>query len=79
MPGNSEYVITPSDRTTLLRGPLGAVLMLAGDRTGGRLSLVEHPLEPRAPEEPHRHDHQRCLAWFLEPCARGPRASADGA
>jgi hypothetical protein len=48
MSGDSGYVKTPSDRPILLVGPLGAVLMLGGDHTGGRLSLVEHPLEPRA-------------------------------
>jgi hypothetical protein len=29
MSGDSRYVITPAGRTTLLAGPLGAVLMLA--------------------------------------------------
>jgi len=33
MSGHSEYVITPADRTTLLQGPVGAILMLGGDRT----------------------------------------------
>ena len=48
MHGESGYVVSPADRTTLLQGPLGAILMLGGDRTAGRLSLVEHPLQPRA-------------------------------
>jgi len=43
MSGASGYLVTPSDRATLLEGPLGAVLMLGGDRTAGTLSLVEHP------------------------------------
>ena len=43
-PGSSGYVITPADRAALLEGPLGAVLMLGGDPTAGRFSLVEHPL-----------------------------------
>lgn len=42
MSSESHYVVTVSDRTTLLHGPLGAALMLGGDQTGGRLSLVEH-------------------------------------
>jgi hypothetical protein len=40
MPGESGYVIRPADRTTLPHGPLGAILMLGGDRTAGSLSLV---------------------------------------
>jgi mannose-6-phosphate isomerase-like protein (cupin superfamily) len=58
MPGANGYVVTPSDRTTLLEGPLGAVLLLGGDRTAGRLSLVEHPLGPRALGSP-LHTHRR--------------------
>jgi hypothetical protein len=34
MTGESGYVITPADRATLLRGPLGRVLMLAGGGAG---------------------------------------------
>lgn len=30
MSGDSQYLITPPDRMTLLQGPLGAVLMLSG-------------------------------------------------
>lgn len=56
MSSDSQYVVTGADRTTLLEGPLGAVLMLGGDRTEGRLSLVEHPLAPRALGSPiHTH------------------------
>jgi mannose-6-phosphate isomerase-like protein (cupin superfamily) len=67
MPGDSGYVITPSDRATLLRGPLGAVLMLGGDRTAGRLSLVEHPLEPRALGSPlHTHRDEDEYSVVLE-------------
>jgi len=67
MPGESLYVITPADRTTLLQGPLGAILMLGGDRTGGSLSLVEHPLQPRALGSPvHTHRHEDEYSVVLE-------------
>jgi len=67
MPGESRYVITPADRTTLLQGPLGAILMLGGDRTGGSLSLVEHPLQPRALGSPvHTHRHEDEYSVVLE-------------
>ena len=67
MSGDSEYVITPADRTTLLQGPLGAILMLGGDRTAGRLSLVEHPLRPRALGSPiHTHRNEDEYSVVLE-------------
>ena len=67
MPGSEQYVLTPADRTVLLRGPLGAVLLLGGDRTGGRLSLVEHPLEPRALGSPvHTHRDEDEFSLVLE-------------
>jgi len=67
MPADSGYVIAPSDRTDLLRGPLGAVLMLGGDQTLGRLSLVEHPLEPRALGSPlHTHRDEDEYSVVLE-------------
>ena len=40
MSGHSEYVITPADRTTLLQGPVGAILMLGGDRTAGSPAVL---------------------------------------
>ena len=67
MPGESLYVITPADRTTLLQGPLGAILMLGGDRTAGSLSLVEHPLQPRALGSPvHTHRDEDEYSVVLE-------------
>jgi quercetin dioxygenase-like cupin family protein len=62
-----EYLITPADRTTLLQGPLGAVLMLGGDQTGGRLSVLEHPLAPRALGSPvHTHRDEDEYSVVLE-------------
>ena len=67
MPGDSDYVITPSERVTLLQGPLGAALMLGGDRTAGRLSLLEHPLAPRALGSPlHTHRDEDEYSVVLE-------------
>jgi len=67
MSGHSEYVITPADRTTLLQGPVGAILMLGGDRTAGSLSLVEHPLQPRALGSPmHTHRDEDEYSVVLE-------------
>lgn len=67
MTTDSTYVVTPDDRRTLLTGPLGAVLMLAGSTTGGRLSLVEHPLAPRALGSPmHTHHNEDEYSVVLE-------------
>ena len=51
----------------LLEGPLGALLMLGGDRTAGRLSLLEHPLAPRALGSPlHTHRDEDEYSVVLE-------------
>jgi hypothetical protein len=52
---SSRYLVTPSDGMTLLQGPLGAALMLGGDRTDGRLSVLEHPLAPTGTRLAHPH------------------------
>lgn len=67
MSGDSEYLVTSADRVTLLQGPLGAVLMLGGDRTAGRLSVLEHPLAPRALGSPiHTHRDEDEYSVVLE-------------
>jgi quercetin dioxygenase-like cupin family protein len=67
MPSESDYVVIPSERRTLLKGPLGAVLMMGADRTGGRLALLEHPLAPRALGSPvHTHRHEDEYSVVLE-------------
>src|SRR5689334_18909083 len=59
MSSETGYAVIPAERRTLLQGPLGAVLMLGADRTGGRLSVLEHPLAPRALGPPvHTHHHE---------------------
>lgn len=47
----------PAQRT-LLKGPLGALLLLPATETGGRFSVVEHLLAPRALGAPV-HTHRR--------------------
>jgi quercetin dioxygenase-like cupin family protein len=67
MSSDSRYVVTVSDRTTLLQGPLGAALLLGADQTGGQLSLVEHPLAPRALGSPvHTHRDEDEYSVVLE-------------
>lgn len=67
MTTDDKDAYTPSDRTTLLDGPLGAILMLPASATGGRLSLVEHPLAPRALGSPiHTHRDEDEYSVVLE-------------
>ena len=67
MSSGSQYVVGPADRAMLLRGPLSAELMLAADRTEGRLAVVEHPLAPRALGSPvHTHRNEDEYSVVLE-------------
>jgi quercetin dioxygenase-like cupin family protein len=67
MSSDSQYFVTPSDRMTLLQGPLGAVLMLSGNQTAGQLSMLEHPLAPRALGSPvHTHRNEDEYSVVLE-------------
>jgi quercetin dioxygenase-like cupin family protein len=67
MSSDSQYVVGPADRTMLLRGPLGADLMLVGERTDGRLAVVEHLLAPRALGSPvHTHRNEDEYSVVLE-------------
>ncbi len=62
-----KNAFTPSDRKTLLEGPLGAILMLPSAATSGALSLVEHPLAPRALGSPmHTHRDEDEYSVVLE-------------
>lgn len=59
---NSSYLVT--ERTQLLDGPLGAILLLESDRVEGRFALVEHTLAPRAlgaPVHSHRNEDEYSL------------------
>ena len=59
---NSSYLVT--ERTQLLDGPLGAILLLASERADGQFALVEHTLSPRAlgaPLHTHRNEDEYSL------------------
>ncbi len=53
-----EYFHPVSARTALVEGPFSAVLLMASGASEGQLSLVEHPLAPRALGSP-LHTHRR--------------------
>src|SRR5215510_9968764 len=56
-----------STRRMLVEGPFSAVLLMAADASGGRLSLMEHPLAPRALGSPmHTHSHEDEYSYILD-------------
>lgn len=62
-----SYVRRADDRKTLMTGPLGAALLLDRDETGGRFSLVEHPVAPRSLGAPvHVHANEDEYSLVLE-------------
>ena len=64
---DEERIIPRASQPTLLQGPLGAILVLASALTGGQLSVVEHPLAPRALGSPlHTHQHEDEYSIVLE-------------
>jgi len=63
----TTYLHTPDARETLLRGPLGAELLLARAGGDGSFSLVEHPLAARALGSPvHTHRNEDEYSYVLE-------------
>jgi mannose-6-phosphate isomerase-like protein (cupin superfamily) len=61
MTDRAGSVIPPNGQRKLLEGPLGALLLLPATETDGRLTVVEHPLAPRAlgaPVHTHRHEDE---------------------
>ena len=67
MPATSKYVYGPEQRETLLTGPVGALLLLGGEATDGRFSVVEHPLGPRSLGAPvHTHRNEDECSFVLE-------------
>lgn len=66
MTGN-DYLVRAGDRQTLLTGSLGAQLVLSGTSTDGGLSVVEHPLAPRALGSPvHTHRTEDEYSFVIE-------------
>ncbi len=62
-------IIGPDDGETGQIGGIGARFLLDAAQTGGGLSLVEHPMPPRALGSPrHRHTHEDEYSYVLEGC-----------
>lgn len=60
-------VVRAGEGDTLLEGPIGAVLLAGGDATAGSVSVVIHPLAPRALGAPvHTHRNEDEWTYVLD-------------
>ena len=60
-------VLGPGDGEVVHLSALGVRFMIGGEETGGRFSLVEHPLPPRALGAPvHTHRKEDEYSYVLE-------------
>src|SRR6476661_3507324 len=60
-------VIGPTDGKAGSLGGIGARLMIFGEETGERFSLVEHPMPPRSLAAPmHRHSREDEYSYVIE-------------
>ena len=67
MGSGAKYFHPAGARRTLVDGPFSAILLMASGASGGKLSLVEHPLAPRALGSPiHTHAREDEYSYVLE-------------
>jgi mannose-6-phosphate isomerase-like protein (cupin superfamily) len=60
-------IVGPADGKTGFLGSIGVRFMLDGSETGERLSVVEHPMSPRALAAPlHRHNNEDEYSFVIE-------------
>jgi mannose-6-phosphate isomerase-like protein (cupin superfamily) len=60
-------IVTPNDGEEGFLGSIGVRFMLDGAEAGQRLSVVEHPMSPRALAAPlHRHTREDEYSFILE-------------
>jgi len=60
-------VVGPTDGTEGFLGSIGVRFMIDGAEAGGRFSLVEHPMSPRALAAPlHRHTREDEYSYILQ-------------
>lgn len=61
-----DFVIGPGAGKKVDLGGLGVDFKVFGETTGGRLSIVEHPMAPRRLVPPHVHRDEDELSYVLE-------------
>jgi mannose-6-phosphate isomerase-like protein (cupin superfamily) len=60
-------ILGPTEGKAGFLGSIGVRFMLDGDVAGGRVSVVEHPMSPRALAAPlHRHNNEDEYSFVLE-------------
>src|SRR5579884_556463 len=60
-------IVGPADGKSGMLGAISVRFMLGGEDAGGRFSLVEHPMPPRALAAPlHRHSREDEYSFVLE-------------
>jgi mannose-6-phosphate isomerase-like protein (cupin superfamily) len=60
-------ILGPKDGKAGFLGSIGVRFMLDGAEAGGRISVVEHPMSPRALAAPlHRHNNEDEYSFVLE-------------
>jgi mannose-6-phosphate isomerase-like protein (cupin superfamily) len=66
MEATKAKVVGPRDGKAGFLGSIGVRFMIAGAEAGERLSLVEHPMSPRALAAPlHRHNREDEYSYVL--------------
>ena len=64
---DQPLVIGPKDGEAVSWGGFGARFIVDGDRTGGRFSIVEHPITPRSLAAPiHTHTKEDEYSFIIE-------------
>jgi quercetin dioxygenase-like cupin family protein len=67
MEATSAKVVGPQDGKAGFLGSIGVRFMIDGEESGGGVSLVEHPMSPRALAAPlHRHSREDEYSYVLE-------------
>src|SRR5438270_4004424 len=67
MQSTTARALGPADGKAGFRGSIGGRVMIAGDRTAGGFSLVEHPMSARALAAPmHRHLREDEYSYVIE-------------
>lgn len=67
MQTNTPKIVGPRDGKAGFLGTIGVRFMIDGLEAGGRFSLVEHPMAPRALAAPlHRHTREDEYSFVLE-------------
>lgn len=64
---HGELIVPPDAGETVWLMGLGARYIISGERTDGRLSIVEHPIKPKSLAAPmHTHSREDEISFVIE-------------